>query len=154
MAKGLIINVSGRVLNLNGDPVKNVNLELWQANSAGRYSHPVDTNSAELDPNFQGYALLKTNRDAEFRFKSIKPGAYPIGPETFRPPHIHFEIRSKTNRLVTQMFFPNEPLNEKDDLFKMMGEYARLAIATPEVSPKTAEQDSLSYMWNIILYEK
>jgi protocatechuate 3,4-dioxygenase, beta subunit len=153
-AKGNIIYVSGRVVNLNGEPVKGVNLELWQANSVGRYSHPADTDTSELDPNFQGYAVLKTNRDGEFRFKTIKPGAYPTGPETYRPPHIHFDIKSKTSRLVTQMFFPNEPLNQKDQLFTMLGDYARLAIATPQPISKDMETDSISYGWNVILYEK
>ncbi len=154
-AKGQIIYVGGRVTNLKGDPVKRTRMEIWQANSVGRYAHPGDDNTtAPLDPNFQGYAVLKTNRDGEFRFKTIKPGAYPAGPGAERPPHIHFDITTSASRLVTQMFFPGEPLNQKDHLFRFLGKDSKFAIASVQAPSKQIEDGVIEYQWNIILYEK
>jgi protocatechuate 3,4-dioxygenase, beta subunit len=154
-AKGQVLYVAGRVLNLKGEPARGARLELWQANSAGRYAHPGDQNTAaELDPNFQGYAVIKTNRDGEFRFKTIKPGAYPATPGWERPPHIHFDITTSATRLVTQMFFPGEPLNEKDELFRNLGPNSKFALATVQKSGKQIESDALEYRWDIVLYEK
>lgn len=113
-AEGKIVHVTGRVLKQNGEPVKGARIEIWQANKHGRYLHPSDPNTAPLDPNFQGSAVIKTDSEGRYRFKTIKPGEYPISPTEVRTPHIHFEIQGKTNRLTTQMFFPDEPLNEKD----------------------------------------
>jgi protocatechuate 3,4-dioxygenase beta subunit len=155
VAKGQIIYVTGRILNLKGDPVRGAALEMWQANSVGRYAHPGDENqAAELDPNFQGYAVLKTNRDGEYRFKTIKPGAYPATPGWERPPHLHFDIRSRSSRLISQMFFPGEPLNEKDQLFTSLGPQAKFAIATVETATREIEDGALQYRWDIILFEK
>lgn len=154
-AKGQMIYVAGRVTNLKGEPVKGTRLEIWQANSVGRYAHPGDDNTAApLDPNFQGYAVIKTNRDGEFRFKTVKPGAYPAGPGMERPPHIHFDITTGMSRLVTQMFFPGEPLNEKDDLFKNLGPTSKFAIASVQPGANQIEAGAIEYRWNIILYEK
>ena len=80
VAKGTPINVIGRVLTEQGEPVRRARLDIWQANAAGRYAHPGDAaNPAPLDPNFQGFAILQTDRDGHFRFRTVKPGAYPIG---------------------------------------------------------------------------
>lgn len=113
-AKGQILNVVGRVLNRSGEPVRGAKVEVWQANAAGRYTHPSDTNPAPLDPNFDGFAVLTTDAEGRYHVKTIKPGAYPAGPTLVRPPHIHFEIGGKTDLLVTQMYFDGEPENEKD----------------------------------------
>lgn len=78
----------GRVLNLKGEPVRGVKMELWQANTHGKYAHPADTHDAPLDPNFQGYAVQKTDREGRYRFKTIKPGAYPVEDGWTRPPAI------------------------------------------------------------------
>ena len=86
------------------------------------YTHKGDTNDAPLDPNFQGYGVIKTDSQGRYRFKTIKPCAYPTGPSTQRTPHIHFDIAGSTDRLVSQMFFPNEPLNEKDGIFMNLHE--------------------------------
>src|ERR1700680_1761831 len=83
-AEGEILNVMGRVLNLKGEPVRTSRVEVWQANAHGRYTHPSDTNPAPLDPNFEGSAALTTDSEGRYRFKTIKPGAYPIGPNTLR----------------------------------------------------------------------
>ena len=89
-AEGQVLNVMGRVLNLKGEPVRNAKVEVWQANAHGRYTHPSDPNPAPLDPNFEGSAILTTDTDGRYRFKTIKPAAYPAGPNTMRPAHIHF----------------------------------------------------------------
>jgi len=153
-AEGKIIHLSGRILNLKAEPVKGARVEIWQANTHGRYAHPLDLNSAPLDPNFQGYAVQATDKEGRYRFKTIKPGSYPADVNFTRPPHIHFEVSGKKSRLVTQMFFPGEALNEKDPLFQMLGKDSPLAIgrvlpATPEV-----ESDSLMVTWDIVLYER
>jgi protocatechuate 3,4-dioxygenase beta subunit len=153
-AEGKIIHLMGRVLDLKGEPVKGARIEIWQANTHGRYAHAMDTNPAPLDPNFQGYGVQTTDKEGRYGFKTIKPGAYPVDENSKRPPHIHFEVFGKTSRLVTQMFFPGEALNEKDSLFQMLGKDSPLAIgrvlpATPEV-----ESDSLMVNWDIVMYER
>src|SRR6267378_5072788 len=119
-AEGQVLTVMGRVLNLKGDPVRNAKVEIWQANAHGRYTHPSDTNPAPLDPNFEGVAVQTTDAEGRYRFKTIKPGAYPVTPSWMRPPHLHFEVTGKVNRLVTQMYFPGEPLNDKDLLLQKL----------------------------------
>ena len=113
-AEGQVLNVMGRVLNIKGEPVHGAKLEVWQANTHGRYTHPADTNTAPLDPNFEGFAVLKTDAEGRYKFKTIKPGAYPAGSNTIRPPHIHFRLSGHDDELVTQMYFEGEPLNEQD----------------------------------------
>src|SRR5215203_5757671 len=103
-AEGQVLNVMGRLLNLKGEPVRHAKVEIWQANTHGRYTHPSDTNPAPLDPNFEGFAVLTTDAEGRYRFKTIKPGAYPAGSGLMRPPHIHFEATGQINRLVTQMY--------------------------------------------------
>jgi protocatechuate 3,4-dioxygenase beta subunit len=127
-AAGKIVHLMGRVFNLRGEPIKGAKIELWQANTHGRYDHPSDQNPAPLDPNFQGYSVQETDKEGRYRFKTIKPGAYPVDANWMRPPHIHFDVSSQKSRLVTQMFFPGEPLNEKDSLFTIMGQDAPRAI--------------------------
>jgi protocatechuate 3,4-dioxygenase beta subunit len=126
-AKGDEIVVTGRVLTMRDTPVAGAKVEMWQANAHGRYAHPSDKNPVPLDPNFEGYGTIVTGEDGRYRFKTIKPGPYPTGvPGWWRPPHIHFQITTSTDRLVTQMYFPGEPLNEKDEL---LGRHRRLGAA-------------------------
>lgn len=115
-AQGEMIEVTGRIINLDGEPVRGARLTIWQANSFGRYRHPNDCNVAPLDPNFVGCTRIRSNEDGSYVIKTVKPGAYPAGPDWTRPPHIHFEVRGRFERLVTQMYFPDEPLNERDRL--------------------------------------
>src|SRR5580765_3939893 len=90
-AQGQVVYVVGRVLNVRGEPVPGARVEIWQANSAGRYIHPSDTNPAPVDPSFEGYAVQITDAEGRYRFKTIKPGAYPTGiGDWTRSPHIHF----------------------------------------------------------------
>ena len=112
-AKGQVLDLTGRVLDRDGTPVAGARIELWQANAAGRYAHHGDTHDAPLDPDFQGYAVQTTGPDGRFRFLTIKPGAYPAG-DYMRAAHIHFDVAGKYDRLVTQMYFPGDPLLKQD----------------------------------------
>ena len=114
-AAGQIVQLSGRVLDLKARPVPGVTIEIWQANAYGRYDHPSDPNiKAPLDPDFQGYTLLRTGADGSYRLTTIKPGPYPTARGDMRAPHIHFQVDGRTDRKVTQLFFPGEPLNSQD----------------------------------------
>jgi protocatechuate 3,4-dioxygenase beta subunit len=150
-AAGQILNVMGRVLNIKGDPVSGAKLEIWQANSFGRYTHPADHNPAPLDPNFDGFEVLKTDADGRYKFKTIKPGAYPISPNEMRPPHIDFRLVGQYDELVTQMYFEGEPLNEKDRFLESAGFFdkdllvAKLLPPTPDLEP-----DSRLVMFDIV----
>jgi len=127
-AIGQFISVSGRVVDQHGAPVTGAVIEIWQANSAGKYIHEMDRHEAPIDPNFTGQGRLITDAEGRYRFLSIKPGAYPVMESDWwwRPPHIHFSIfgPSWMNRFVTQIFFPGEPLNETDLLLN--------AVQSPE----------------------
>jgi protocatechuate 3,4-dioxygenase beta subunit len=116
VAQGEIIEIAGRILNRHGEPVRGVGLTIWQANTFGRYAHSNDANPAPLDPNFVGCADIRSDNDGAYRIKTVKPGAYPAGPDWTRPPHIHFEVHGQFERLITQMYFPGEPLNSCDRL--------------------------------------
>lgn len=150
-AEGQVIHVMGRVLNLQGQPVQGARVEIWQTNTHGRYNHPSDTNPAPLDPHFEGFAVQTTDVEGRYRFKTIKPAAYPANPNWMRPPHIHFDVTGKSNRVITQMYFPGEPLNDKDLLLQEVrankeGLMATVLPPTPEVEP-----DSLIVVWDIVL---
>lgn len=113
-AQGQVLHVAGRVLDRTGQPVRRGRLNIWQANSFGRYSHPNDDNPAPLDPAFDGFAVVETDDDGRYSLKTIKPGAYPTGPTTIRPSHIHFEVFGKRERLITQLYFAGDPYQDKD----------------------------------------
>ena len=131
--------------------MKGARVELWQANTHGRYTHPSDTNPAPLDPNFEGFAIQDTDAEGRYRFKTIKPGAYPATANWMRPPHLHFEVTGKINRMITQMYFPGEALNDKDLLLQNIrlnrdGVIAKVLPPTSDV-----ESDSLIVVWDIVL---
>lgn len=155
VAAGTIIHVAGRLLDAKGKPISGAKIEIWQANTHGRYAHKGDTNNAPLDPNFQGYAVIKTDSQGRYRFKTIKPGAYPISATTQRTPHIHFDIEGSHDRLVSQMFFPNEPLNEKDGIFMNLHKYSAKvtdAVTAKALPPtKEIEKNALLFNWDIVL---
>jgi len=153
-AQGQVIHLTGRVLNSKGEPVLGARIEIWQANAKGRYAHPADINPAPLDPNFQGFGVQVTDAQGRYRFKTIKPAAYPINPinpSNMRPPHIHFDVTGKKGRLVTQMYFPGEPLNETDIIFKDLGADRDAAIAKVLPAGKGFEADSSLVVWDIVL---
>lgn len=144
-ALGSVIEVSGRVLDSKGRPIDGAVLELWQANAAGRYDHPNDVSKAPLDPNFQGYAKLRTGPTGEWRITTIKPAAYdsPIGQRT---PHIHFDVRGRAHRLPAQMYFADDAaMNAADQLYKDLG-----ADAPHSVAALTAPA---RYRWDIVLMD-
>ncbi|WP_455219422.1 dioxygenase family protein [Kaarinaea lacus] len=117
--KGEIIHVRGRVFDMNGDAIKSAFVEIWQANAAGRYRHHKDPSKAPIDPNFQGWGQAYTDTDGAYRFKTILPGAYPAGPGWVRPPHIHFKVtKQEYYPLTTQMYFPNQDLNNEDRILQ------------------------------------
>jgi len=143
-AQGEIIEVKGRVLNRDGDAVGGARLVVWQANSLGRYAHPSDSNPAPLDPNFVGFAKLFSAHDGRYCFKTIKPGAYPAGRDRVRPPHIHFEVQGKFDRLITQMYFPGEPLNASDPVLLSAND-ADLLIAQPLASEDSGHHRQFAF---------
>jgi protocatechuate 3,4-dioxygenase, beta subunit len=120
-ALGERITVSGRVFDTEGRPLRDTLVEIWQANAAGRYRHKWDRWPADLDPNFSGAGRCVTDADGRYEFTTIKPGPYPWGNHynAWRPAHIHFSMlgRAFTQRLVTQMYFPGDPLFEFDPIF-------------------------------------
>jgi protocatechuate 3,4-dioxygenase beta subunit len=152
-ALGQVIEVSGRVLRMDGSPVKGAALEIWQANAAGRYAHPIDKNPAPLDPNFQGVALLRTTEEGRYRILTVKPGAYPYSGGGMRTPHIHFDVTSDEYRLVAQMYFPGEALNEKDPLISTMPARSRDPVLTTCESVESHELGILKFEWDIVLLQ-
>lgn len=149
IARGEPINVIGRVVDLRGRPLRGVRLELWQANSVGRYDHPGDhANPATLDPNFQGFARLSSDRNGNFKFRSIKPSAYntPIG---MRTPHIHFDIQGRSERLVTQMYFPGEALNSSDALLR--GADSRESVIADAIPRLSGDPGAAAFSWTVVL---
>lgn len=140
-ADGQPIYVTGQVMNHQGQPLANARVEIWQANAKGRYRHPRDPNPAPIDNHFQGWAIVTTDEQGRFRFKTIKPGAYPASAHWVRPPHIHFKISKEPYQaLITQMYFPDEPLNEADLLLQHKTPFERsLMIAKKEAPYNTIE---------------
>lgn len=148
-AVGQPINVIGRIVDLHGNPIRGARVELWQCNAAGRYDHPGDrANPAALDPNFQGFARLATDRDGQFKFRSVKPKDYdtPIGRRT---PHIHFAIDGRAERLVTQMYFPNEPLNDLD--FVLKNASPRESVIAESIDRLSGDPQALAFGWTVVM---
>jgi protocatechuate 3,4-dioxygenase beta subunit len=150
------IIVQGRVLGDDGRPIRNALIEIWQANAAGRYLHDADQHPAPLDPNFSGAGRVLTDADGRYRFTTIKPGAYPWRnhPNAWRPAHIHFSIfgRMFTQRLVTQMYFPGDPLFEYDPIFNAVRDAAARELLIARFDLATTEPEwALAYEWDIVL---
>jgi protocatechuate 3,4-dioxygenase, beta subunit len=149
------IIVTGQVLDEDGRPVRNTLVEIWQANAAGRYIHKVDQHPAPLDPNFLGAGRCLTDEEGRYRFYSIKPGAYPWGnhPNAWRPNHIHFSLMgpSFATRLVTQMYFPGDPLFAYDPIFQSVPEGARERLIAAFSLDVTEPSFALGYVWDIVL---
>ena len=150
------IIVSGRVLDSDGRPVPSTLIEVWQANAAGRYVDPVDDHPAPLDPNFTGAGRCLTDAQGEFRFVTVKPGAYPWRnhPNAWRPAHIHFSVFGPqlSSRLVTQMYFPGDPLIPLDPILGSIPDPRgrELLIARFDLA-STRPEWALGYRWDIIL---
>ncbi len=145
-ASGEIIHVEGRVLDDANEPIANAVVDIWQANAAGRYAHERDPNPSALDPNFQGWAILKTDDEGRYRFKTIKPGAYPVSETWTRPPHIHFKVSRRGYReITTQMYFDDEPLNEVDRLLNDLPDDLQPTLIA------TRNSDTEPFQFNIVL---
>jgi protocatechuate 3,4-dioxygenase beta subunit len=152
-AAGQVIQITGQLTNRHGQPLPGARIEIWQANTHGRYTHPSDRNSAPLDPNFEGYALLTTDAEGRYAFKTIKPGAYPEDSGVMRAPHIHFEVSGKINRLVTQMFFAGESLNDEDRYLRTAAANRERLIVSLRSAASDPEADLRIGEWNIVLDE-
>ncbi len=149
------IIITGRVTDEDGRPVRNTLVEIWQANAAGRYIHKNDQHDAPLDPNFLGAGRCMTDNDGRYTFISIKPGAYPWGNHhnAWRPNHIHFSLFGEyfASRLVTQMYFPGDPLLEHDPIFQSTPEEARDRLISKFSLDITRPDIALGYEFNIVL---
>jgi protocatechuate 3,4-dioxygenase, beta subunit len=128
-AKGEVVQIDGRVLDESGTPVAGALVDVWQANSAGRYDHEADPNPAPLDPNFQGWARLTTDAEGRFRITTIQPGAYPVRDGWSRPPHVHFKVARRGYReITTQMYFDGHPLNAVDLIWNDLSPEERASV--------------------------
>jgi protocatechuate 3,4-dioxygenase beta subunit len=150
------IIVSGRVLDENGRPVPHTLVEVWQANAAGRYPHRVDTHNAPMDPNFSGAGRALTDGEGRYRFVTIRPGEYPWRNHynAWRPAHIHFSLFGPAfaTRIVTQMYFPGDPLQALDPIFNSVPtDEARERLIAHYAHDVTQEGYALGYRWDIVL---
>lgn len=150
------MTVTGRLLDRDGRPVRGQLVEIWQANSAGRYAHHRDQHPAPLDPNFTGFGRTITDDDGRYSFTTIRPGPYPWRNHTnaWRPAHIHFSVfgNAFTQRLVTQMYFPNDPLFPYDPILQSVTDpSARQRLVARYDHDLSEPEFSLGYRWDIVL---
>jgi protocatechuate 3,4-dioxygenase beta subunit len=155
-ALGERIIVAGRVLDEAGRPVPDTLVEVWQANAAGRYVHVADQHPAPLDPNFFGAGRVVTDAEGRYSFTTIRPGAYPWRnhANAWRPAHIHFSLfgTSFLTRLVTQMYFPGDPLHALDPLMNAVrDEKARQRMVARFDLDTTKPEWALGFVWDIVL---
>lgn len=146
-AKGIVIQVTGRVLSVRKGPLSGSLVELWQADSEGYYNHPREPRRAKRDPNFQGFGAVRTGPDGVFRFRTIRPRYYDTG-FGLRTPHLHFRVVATGAReLATQMYFPGEPMNESDMIFSTLASDAHREAATAREKPGAPAD----YVFDIVL---
>ena len=148
--------VSGRLLDEGGRPLPNALVELWQANASGRYRHAIDSHDAPLDPNFTGFGRVVTDAQGHYRFKTVKPGAYPWRNHfnAWRPAHLHFSLFGLgfAQRLVTQMYFPGDPLLEFDPMYlSVPDDKARQRLVSSFDWENTQPEYAIAYRFDIIL---
>jgi protocatechuate 3,4-dioxygenase beta subunit len=150
------IVVSGRLLDENSKPIANALIELWQCNAAGRYRHAVDDHDAPLDPNFSGCGRVLTDAQGNYRFRTIKPGAYPWRNHynAWRPAHLHFSVFGVgiVQRLVTQMYFPGDPLLPYDPMYNSVPDpKARERLISHFDWERTIPDVALAYRFDVVL---
>jgi protocatechuate 3,4-dioxygenase, beta subunit len=154
-AIGQRIIVTGRVLDDSGRPLPNTLLEIWQANAAGRYLHKRDQWPGPLDPNFLGIGRCLSDADGVYRFLTVRPGAYPWLNHTnaWRPAHIHFSLFGPAivSRLITQMYFPGDPLLDLDPILSSVPAAARPRLISVYDHEVTEQEWALGYRWDIVL---
>jgi len=155
-AVGQRIVVTGRLSDEGGRPVRRTLVEVWQCNAAGRYLHEKDQHDAPLDPNFTGVGRAITNGDGEYRFLTIQPGAYPWRNtyNAWRPAHIHFSLFGPAfaTRLVTQMYFPGDPLLALDPIYNSVPDEAARRRLVSAYDPRSSEAEyALGYRFDVVL---
>lgn len=155
-ALGERIFVHGRVMDEGGRPIPGALVEVWQANAAGRYRHKIDDHDAPLDPNFSGAGRMITDAEGRYCFKTIKPGPYPWGNHhnAWRPAHIHFSLFGAgiLSRLITQMYFPGDPLQPLDPIFNSIpDEKARFRLVSRLDMERSQPNYALAYAFDIVL---
>jgi len=148
--------LAGRILDADGRPVRNSLVEIWQANASGRYHHPGDTHDAPLDPNFEGVGRTLTDDEGNYNFITVKPGSYPWPnhPYAWRPQHIHFSLlgNAPVQRLITQMYFPGDPLLDIDPIYNSVPDpEARKRMICRLHLQTGVENYALGYRFDIIL---
>lgn len=153
---GQRIIVSGQVRDSDGRAVPHTLVEIWQANAAGRYAHAADSWPAPLDPNFTGGGRVVTDADGRYSFTTVRPGAYPWGNHhnAWRPAHIHLSLfgRAFTQRLVTQMYFPDDPLFDQDPIFSAVPDpAARQRMVSAFDLEATRPEWALAYRFDVVL---
>lgn len=153
-ATGAVIYVEGRVLDEACRPVPEALVEIWQANHWGRYDHEGDAgNPRPLDPHFQGWAEMRTDSEGRYRFKTIKPGSYPVEGDWVRPPHIHFKVaRRGYHELITQLYFAGDPLNQPDQILQALPSEERERVTVPlQPAPPGSEAGARLCVFEITL---
>ena len=148
-AAGMAITISGRVLDSDLRPVRRTLIEVWNANTHGRYAHADDEgrSPSPLDPYFHGFGRLVTDNDGRFRVRTIKPGGYVARADIDwkRPPHVHFSVVGGGTRLVTQMYFPEEPLNLKDHIYLAIPESLRSRAVGKTIATANDAEPAFSF---------
>ena len=145
-----MLELAGRVLIAQGEPVSGALVEVWHANEHGRYLHPGDTGGAALTRGFLGYGMQHTDGDGGYRFETLLPGPYAIN-GVMRPPHIHFQVTGAIDRLVTQMFFEGEPLNRQDRWFNAATRPLQLLAKLETVAASEPGRQAWRVQWDIVL---
>ena len=150
LVSGQRVTIQGRVFDGDGNPVPDAILEIWQANAHGKYAHAEDTQDKPLEPGFKGYGRVPTSSDGSFRFATIKPGPVPGPDGKPQAPHLLVSVfmRGVLRRLITRIYFPNEPGNAADFILNLV-EPAR--HATLIAIPKTSAGDAATLVWNVVL---
>ena len=152
---GQKIIIKGKVVNTYGVPLKNIIIEIWQANASGKYRDKNDKHDASIDPNFYGYGVTKTNHTGNYKFLSILPGAYPWNnhKNAWRPRHIHFSILDLNffSRLCTQMYFPDDFLLNDDPIFKSIPKQYRDKVIAKYENKENITSNYLTFNFDIIL---
>jgi len=155
-AIGQLIHLRTRIVDEDGTPLPGAVVEIWHCNAAGKYIHPNDSHDAPEDPNFYGAARMVADSEGLIELRTIKPGAYPV-PETggwWRPPHVHFSVWGRVwlSRLVTQMFFPGEPLNELDPILNAVREPQARAQCIARLAPTSeGPENALVYDYQLVV---
>ena len=155
-AIGQLIHLRTQVVDEDGAPVAGAAVEIWHANAAGKYTHRNDSHDAPLDPNFYGAARMTADADGRIELRTIKPGAYPTGgaERWWRPPHVHFSVWGRVwlSRLVTQMFFPGEPLNDSDGVLNAIRDPQARVRCIARLLPQTeGPENALVYEYRLVV---